>query len=243
MKKYIIIVAILLITISQNFAQIVEQDEFYASENLVGLTISTNGGLLGGGMVKLLRIKKPKVFNTYTLDIAYIKHPKETRAANPTGTNVSFIPEKLNYFFSFRFQYGRDFVFFEKAPEEGVQVSGVLSGGPSFGLLKPYHVLFSERNGILTSVAYESIADIPNATNRILGVGGFFDGVGNTKVLLGLNLKAALSFKFSTFGGVSGFEAGFIVEGFTEEVELMARTDNPQIFTAAFVNVFFGNRK
>ena len=243
MKRYIIISAIVFLVITKNFAQIAEQDEFYSRENIFGVTVSTNGGLLGGGMVKLLRIKKPKVFNTYTFEVAYIKHPKETRATNNPGTNVSFIPEKLNYFFSFRFQYGKDFVFFEKAPEEGVQVSGVLSGGPSLGLQKPYHVLYSEGNGRLSSVAYGSVVDDPNSKSKILGVGGFFDGVGDTKVLLGFNLKAALSFKFSTFGGVSGFEAGFILEGFTEEIELMARTENPQILTSAFVTIFFGNRK
>lgn len=241
--KLFILLSLLLtsfISLSQEVPEIEYEDHY--KETIFGINLNTNGGLIGGFNFKISKIKKEKQYETFGFEIVGVKHPKEQRFTN-VNTGNSFILAKRNYLFSFRPQYGRDFILFRKAPEEGVQITAVFAAGPSIGLQVPYHILYNFESPIgLQSEQYDP--DVHIEGNRIQGVAGIFDGIGGTKVLLGINAKAGINLSFWAFrNSISGLEAGFTFEAFTEETEILAFAQNRSIFTAAYLTLFFGSRK
>lgn len=223
--------------------------EDHISEFIYGVNLNTNGGFIGGLMIKYSKIRKAKTYDTYGLEIVGIKNPKEVRLQNQITGN-SFIFAKRNYFFSFRPQYGRDFILFRKSSDkgEGVQVSAVFAAGPSLGLQVPYHILYNYNLdatkpdlGIL-SEQYDP--EVHNNPILIEGTGGLFEGLGGTNLLFGINAKAGISLDFGAFrNSVTGVEAGFTFEAFDRAPEIMAFAPNEQVFTAAYLTIFFGTRK
>lgn len=230
-------------------AQDVDVPEDYISEFIYGININTNGGLIGGLMFKSTKIIKPKVYRTIGLEVVHVKNPKEIRVTSLITGN-SFIYAKRNYLYSFRPQYGRDIILFRKAPEEGIQVSAIFAGGPSLGLVVPYYILYNSPTGV-RSVHYDP--NIHTNTNDMLGPGNLLDGIGESKIILGLHAKVGMSLDFGTFrNSISGIEVGVTVEGFGQTPELIANPDtsptaleapNKNIFTAFYANIFFGTRK
>lgn len=240
-------------------AQIVPPEEDYISEFIYGINLNTNGGLLGGIFIKGNKIIKPKWYRSLGLEIVHIKNNKEDRVTS-ANTGNSFIPGKRNYFYSFRFQYGRDIVLFRKAPEEGVQVSAVLAGGPSIGVLIPYIIIynFGEPRG---QVFEQYDPNVHVDANNILGTGSFLEGIGQSEFLFGAHVKAGLSLDFGTFrNSITGVEVGVLFEIFNKEAEIMgpppfliprspinilpdSEVPNRQFFPSLYLNIFFGSRK
>ena len=251
MKKAFLFLFFFVTIVSNLSAQDYEVEEDYISEFIYGINLNTNGGLIGGLMLKSTKIIKPKVYRSLGLTIVGIKNPQETRFQSP-ATGNTFILAKSNYFYSIRPQYGRDFILFRKAPEEGVQVSATFSGGPSLGLLIPYHIWYEDET---TREAHSEQFD-PNVHTElfnILGSAGLFDGIGNMQAILGVNVKAGLSLDFSPFRNtITGLEAGFTLEAFTKEAKILtafpgaaqvAPIRNTNIFGAAYLTFYFGSRR
>lgn len=222
--------------------------EDYISEFIYGVNFNTNSGVPSGLMLKSTKIIKPKVYRSIGLELVHIKNPKELRFPS-LATGSAFIYGKRNSLFSVRPQYGRDFILFRKAPEEGIQVSAIFAGGPSFGLLIPYYILYNFQNGGVQSVHYDPL--VHNEFNRILGPGNLFDGLGETRILLGVHAKAGMSLDFGAFRNtITGVEIGVSFETFTQTPEIMVAPNpgnppvpNTRFFTAFYVNLFFGTRK
>ena len=60
---------------------------------------------------------------------------------------------------------------------------------------------------------------------------------------IGAHAKAALSFEFGVFkSNVTGLELGYLIEGFTKEIELMPTVKNRQIYQSAYFTLFYGFR-
>lgn len=229
----------------QTFAQELEEvEEDYASEFIYGINLNTLGGLIGGLMFKTTRIVKPKVYRSLGFEIVGIKHPKEIRFQSGLTGNT-FLLGKRNYFYSLRLQYGRDFILFRKAAEEGVMVSAIFAGGPSLGLQVPYYITYEDRDRGRVVEQYDPL--IHNNDQNILGTGGFLQGLGETNLLYGLHLKTGISLDFGAFrNSITGLEAGFTFEAFDRIPEILAaplQADNRQIFSAAYLTIFFGSRK
>lgn len=253
MKRNLILAFALLFFVNFAQAQNREVEEDYISEFIYGVNLNTNGGLIGGIMFKSNKIVKPKVYRSLGLEIVQVKNRKELRNQS-TVTGNSFIPGKRNYLYSFRFQYGRDYILFRKAPEEGVQVSATFAAGPSVGVLVPYFILYQFQDGI-RSEQYDP--DVHVAFDRILGTGGFLEGIANSDIILGAHIKAGLSLDFGAFrNSITGIEAGFTFEFFNNRPEILVappdirggippdtQIPNRQVFGAAFINIFFGTRK
>jgi hypothetical protein len=218
-------------------AQDSEEDYEYTDEFVWGINKNTRGGLIGGFILKKsIRINQNQ-FQTYGLELMNVKHPKEARISNPLNGN-SFIWGKENYLYSIRLQYGREQIIFKKASFQGLQIHAILAGGPTIGLLAPYYIQNS--SGVNEPFDPEKHVDF----NSILGTGNILQGIGESEVKFGLNLKPALSFEFGAFkSNVSGIELGFMFEGFTEEINLVPHADNDQFFTSFFVTLFYGRRR
>lgn len=244
-RKLILFICIILLSIS-GYSQEIEGQDFFR-EYHYGINMNTNAGLLGGFMFKYIKFKKTRIFKTFNIELVNVKHPKEERLFSQFTGN-SYIRGKSNYLFSLRLQYGRDYVFFRKAPpgDGGVRVSGVLAAGLSLGLLKPYHILELRTVGNREEFVSVQFDPSQHSSNNIVGTGNFFDGLNKSTILGGVNLKAGVTFDFGVFeSNVTGFEAGFSLEYFPgqEVIIIPEATNNPNYFMATYVNIYFGSRK
>lgn len=211
----------------------------YSREFTWGISKNTNSGLIAGGAIKFSRLIEDNRFQTFGLEIVNVKHPKELRRVSRTSGNT-FILGKTNHLFSIRPEYGREWIVFKKAPQQGVQVNAILAGGPSIGIVMPYYVQYAETNNRTTTRPYRDDLD----PGRIIGSGPFLKGFGESSLAIGANIKASLSFEFGTFkNDVTGFEAGFQLEAFSRDVEIVPVSNPRRIFPSAFIMLFYGSRK
>ncbi|MEQ8470166.1 MAG: hypothetical protein RIC35_03230 [Marinoscillum sp.] len=232
MKK---VVLILLITIPglNLVAQPLEDD--YNTEIVWGVNKNTNSGLIGGGIFKLARRQKDNLFTTYGIELINVKHPKEYRYLTPSGTTFTY--GKQNFLYSIRGIYGKEKLLYKKAPQQGVQISGLIGAGPTIGIIAPYY--------ILSGSGYEQFD--PNkhqSRGSIQGSGKLFQGLGESNLTLGLNAKAGLSFEFGTFkNNMAGVEVGVSLEAFPKKIIIVPTQENSAIFSALYFNMFWGTRK
>jgi hypothetical protein len=231
-----------LLAVSASCVNAQTQDSYeYQSEFIWGLNKNTSGGLIGGLVFKKARKISERVFETYGLEIMNVKHPQEVRR-NAVSSGNQFIFGKANYLYAFRLQYGRDLVLFKKAPQQGVEIKAVFAAGPSIGVVAPYYVEYAPRQNesILIRGQYHPGIDY----SQINGTGQLFEGIGESKIVPGGNLKAAINFELGTIKSqVTGFEAGFLVDAYTKKIELMPSTKNYSVFPTVFLTLFYGSRK
>ncbi|HEY9007532.1 hypothetical protein [Ohtaekwangia sp.] len=217
------------------------QDSYtYSKEFTWGINKNTSGGLIGGLVFKKARKRSERVLETFGLEIMNVKHPQEVRT-NSIQTGNFFIFGKSNYLYALRFQYGRDLILFKKAPQQGVEIKAVFAAGPTLGIVAPYYVEYARSNDLVSnSVQYHP----GMAAEDILGTGRLFQGIGESKIVPGGNLKAAINFELGTTKSqVTGFEAGFLLDAYTKTIELMPESKNYSVFPTLFITLFYGSRK
>jgi hypothetical protein len=224
------------------FAQ--TQDSYeYQSEFTWGITKNTSSGLIGGFTFKKARKLKNKdnVLETFGLEVINVKHPQEVRVTSVQTGNF-YVFGKSNYLYTFRFQYGRDVILFKKAPQQGVEIKGVFAVGPSLGLQAPYYVEYTGDNSSFNSQTGQYNPEI-NA-QQILGTGRLFEGLGDSKVKIGGNFKAAVNFELGTIKSqVTGFETGFLLDAYTSKIEQMPAAKKYSVYPTLFITLFYGSRK
>ena len=216
------------------------EEDVYNTEFAYGVNLNTNAGLIGGVILKKSRRITGNMYHYFFLEAVNYKHPNEYRL--PNGNGNTFTLYKQNYLFVLRPQYGRELVLFRKAPDEGIQISGIAAAGPSVGIVKPYYVTYERgSNAFQYSSPYN-----PNTSDKPIGAGNFFDGFDEAKFRIGANIKAAISFELGTFrNSVTGFEVGVLAEVFTQRIAVMdaSKVDPQNVFTSAYINIFFGSRR
>ncbi len=229
-----------------------DEDSPYSYELNAGINFNTNGGVIGGISGRFGRKMGKNSIQTFSLDIVEVKHLKEQRTSS-IQTGQAFIYGKQNHLFVVRPQYGREFILFKKYPEEGIRLSAIVAGGPSFGLVKPYYVEYDASTNDSTT----NIQVVPYSEelfiDRVLSGGFPLKGFGETKVNVGFNFKVGLNFEFgrkSTFESdevrvsqnISGIEAGFSFEKYGQDIPLLAFAQNKSTFTAVYVILYYGKR-
>lgn len=225
------------------FAQ--TQDTYeYNSEFTWGINKNSAGGLIGGFTFKKARKLNDTMLETFGLEIMNVKNAQEVRHSSGYTGNY-FIFGKSNYLYAFRFQYGRDFIIFTKAPQQGVEIKAVFAAGPSLGIVAPYYIERTVDNSFFTSVHEQYDPNNPNHSyNNILGTGNLFEGIGESSIQIGGNLKAALNFELGYLKSqVTGFEVGFLVDAYFNKINLMPTADNKSVFPTVFFTLFYGSRK
>ncbi|MEQ9402259.1 MAG: hypothetical protein RIM99_01630 [Cyclobacteriaceae bacterium] len=218
-------------------AQLFDGEEYeYNTEIIWGINKNTNGGLIGGLMFRYSRSKGDDFFETFGLELSNVKHPSESKYVGIQGQ--SFIYGKSNYLYAIRLQYGREKLLFKKATQQGVQISAGASVGPTLGFVNPYYVL--ETGG-----DYERFDPLRHPSpETIAGPGKLFQGLGQSDIVPGINLKGAASFEFGTYrSNVAGVEVGMMVETYTKEIVLVPTQSNRSTFTSVFFTLFWGTRK
>lgn len=234
--KYLFLSSLWLISLP-SFAQ--TQDSYdYNSEFIWGINKNSSGGLIGGFTLKSSRRITKNMFETFGVELMNVKNPHEVRVQSINSGNY-FIYGKTHYLYAVRLQYGRDLVLFTKGPQQGVEVKAVTAAGPSIGIVAPYYVEVADNSFYTTKVPYTN-----QQYDSIIGVGSLFQGIGESKIQMGFNFKAALNFELgSGKNNVTGFEAGFLVDAYFKKVELMAQTENYAVYPTVFLTLFFGSRK
>lgn len=221
--------------------------DLYKSLLAFGVNTNTNSGIFGGANVRYTKLLPGTLFGKtqyqyMALEIVNVKSPKEY--ATTSGLGFNNINNKANYLFSIRPQYGRELFFYTRQNNEGLGLSGVVAVGPTLGLEKPFMVQWQEGGRTVTVPYNPSLASAPPA--------GILSGFGKSKIVPGINAKAAVNLELSTFRhNVTGLEVGFLVEAFTRRIELMAynslqntpNVGNRSFFTSGYINLYFGSKK
>jgi hypothetical protein len=214
-------------------------DYEYSTEMIWGITKATNSGLIGGFMFKYSKERKEDRFHGAIVEIVNIKHPQEQKYFASESGNM-FIWGKEHYLYSLRLSYLREFTLFKKAAQQGVQVNGLFAAGPTIGFEAPYYVEVKEGK-YTVKVPYDHNE---HQYSEILGKGNILQGVGQSSIVPGLNLKAGAAFEFGAFkANVVGLEVGFQCDIFTRQIMIMPTTENYSIFPSAYVTLFYGSRR
>ncbi|WP_227006402.1 hypothetical protein [Rufibacter latericius] len=237
-------------------AQTVEEEEGYSREFTYGLNFNSNGGLLGGAMIKQVYHLGDKWYHFWALEGVEVKHPKEVRLQN-LQNGASFVKGKSNYLFVLRPQYGREYTFFRKAAESGVQVNGVVAAGPSLGIMAPYFIEYDRSNYVLDprSQTYILVGPViinteqydPNIhTNEglIVGAPGVFKGLSEPSFRVGANAKAGVSFEYGRYmESVTGIEVGMLLEAFAGDMTMIPDAPSRNVFMSVYLTLYYGRRR
>ena len=221
------------------------QDSYeYNSEFTWGINKNSSGGLIGGFVFKKARKLNDRMLETFGLEIMNVKNSQEVRKSARATGNL-FIYGKSNYLYSFRFQYGRDYILFGKAPQQGVEIKAVGAIGPSIGVLAPYYIERMVDNNFFVTVKEQYNPNNPEHNfNNILGTGNLFQGLGDSKIQLGINIKFGLNFELGTSkSSVAGFEVGILIDSYFNKIILMPTTENYSVFPTVYFTFFYGSRK
>jgi len=228
-----------------------EEEDSFSTEFTYGITINTNSGLPGGIILKYAKNIDAHWSHLFFVEIVNVKNSKESRISGSNasqGYNTSsFINQKLNNLYVIRPQYGREFLLFRKAPDQGVRIDAIMAGGLSIGLLKPYYIQYDYSNGVgnqnIKAIKFADVIENNLSQSNIIGSSGF-QGFGEMNLKMGLNAKLGLSFEFGAFkNSVTGFDIGFLIEGYPKEIPIMYGAPNRNVFTSAYLTLFFGSRK
>ncbi|MEM1135518.1 MAG: hypothetical protein AAGI07_06720 [Bacteroidota bacterium] len=220
-----------------------EEDEnyLYKKEFTYGINFNTNGGLIGGFNFKYTRVINERMYHSFSIEFVNVKDPKEERVPSFLSGNT-FVPGKQNHLYIIRPQYGREIVLFKKAKKQGVQVNWNNAVGPTIGLQAPYLIQYRFPNNIIRTEQFDPA--VHENLNEIVGTGSFFESLGQSVIKPGASLKSSLSFEFGTFKtNVTGFEACFLLDTFFSETRMMYSVPSKQVYTSAFVTLFYGFRK
>ncbi|MEO9966141.1 MAG: hypothetical protein ABJF11_10155 [Reichenbachiella sp.] len=218
----------------------------YTKEFIWGINKNTNGGLIGGFVMKFSSAISDTQFRTIGFELMNVKHPKEHRRNSVSGN--PFIYGKSNYLYAIRAQYGRDFILFKKAPQQGVQINASIAAGPTIGIIAPYFVKLGEGEAVPFGFDPQTVGAGKTPTlysyQSIAGTGHLFQGLGQSSIKPGVNLKASLTFEMGAFkSNVTGFEIGSMIETYAGGIELMPAESNKSTFLSAFITLFYGHRK
>ncbi len=229
------------VLITSAFAQ--EMEGPHDKEYVGGVNFNTNAGLIGGAMFRYgHRVKKDR-YRVFEIEIVNVKNDKEIKTASSVTGN-SFVYKKENDLIPIRFKYGRQYMLFPSAQEEGVRVDFLWAGGATVGLVKAYMVEYDDTDYSVPNPVPNIVTQPynPNGNDdNILGSAGPFSGLSHLKVVPGVNLKAGFVFQFVQFGGsVTGIEAGAMVEAYPHAIPILAQTYNRNIYTSVYVNLFYG---
>lgn len=221
------------------FAQGLDADN-YETEFIWGINKNTSGGLIGGVIFRTSKRVSDRMYQSIGFELMNVKHPLEVRTTSVIGNQ--FIFGKSNYLYAIRAQYGRELVLFRKASQQGVEIKAVMAVGPSIGLLAPYYIDYTNDPNSLST-----IRSAPYRNQRfenILGTGRLFQGIQESKLKIGGNFKAALSFELGTLKShVTGIETGFLIDAYTSKIDLMPAVENDAVFPTAFITLFYGRRR
>jgi hypothetical protein len=216
-----------------------QSNQDFTSELVWGVNKNTNGGLIGGVMAKYTRPRGERWNEFFGLELSNVKHPKEVRFRTFIGN--SYIWGKQNYLYAVRPNYGREYVLFKKAQQQGVQVSALGAIGPSLGIVAPYYIEVAV--DAVSSVREPFDPTVHVNQSSLLGTGRLLQGITESQLELGAHVRLGLNFEFGAFrSNVTGVEIGVMHEAYQNEIIIIPTASNRSQFTSAYATLYFGRR-
>ncbi len=220
----------------------------YRREFVYGITSTSSSGIIAGGGVRASHYWKPDWLWFWSLQVNEIKNRKELRLQSNINGDT-YIRGKTNYLYAVRPSFGLERVVLHKAAEQGVQVSALLSVGPTIGLEVPYYIfyVYDAAPVPLLPVDIRREPNDPMRPNyleqRVAGSASFTTGLPEAGVIPGVHLRGAIAFEYGRYReSVTGLEAGAMLEAYSRRPILVPQTANPQVFASVFLTLFFGRR-
>jgi len=214
----------------------------FTKQTLFGIEARTNGY---GIFLEVGRRRSQRFTSTYTMELTEIKHHKEEKLNSAENLfNNSFIYGKINNFYQTKLGFGQQYIFGQKGNKNGVAVIGLLNGGVSIGMLKPYYLHIKDSTGREKDVSYYSDSLSFIYPYSVLGSGGFGKGWSELMIKPGLFLKGALRFDFGRYNEkVQAVEIGMSIEYYLDKIPLMVYSDQKNMFFQGHIAFVFGSRK
>jgi len=176
------------------------------------------------------------------------KVPAEIKRSNTSSSYNNekpkpFIYGKINNFYTFKIGYGGRKMLAGKPEPGAISMHFVYVGGLSLGLLKPYYLSVSAPTTEPDITYSDSTKQYFLDKRYILGSSGFGKGLGETKIIPGVHLKAAMHFDFAANKArVLALETGVNFEIYSKAIEIMANKDAKAYFLNAYLSLQFGKR-
>lgn len=231
------IVLILKITLAQQFYN---ENSIFKNELTVGINFNTIAPIVGGFTLKLSRLanEKYETYHCFLFEGTNVKHPKEVKVSSAGGGNT-YVKGKENHFIPIRTLYGREHILFQKAKDEGVQLNIIYAGGPVWGILKPYYILYGPNQDNAQYVKNNA----SRSDNLIQGQGGFLMGMDEAKIIPGLSTRLSLNLVFDSFrSNLIGVEVGMQMDIFPQKIRIIPIAGDKNTFISGFIVGYFGNR-
>lgn len=236
--RFLFIISLLCICLPHAQAQ---DETEYSEEYTYGLNFNTMAGMIGGFDFKYAKKINAKSYRRFSLQIVNVKPVKELKV-NSILTSQTFNLYKTNYLFAIRPAYGYERQLFKKSSEDGVHINLVGSIGPSFGVTKPYYVMYAENLNdptTATSVPYKEGLD----EQRIQDNGPFQDGFDQLKMTPGMHGKLGFSFEIGQAkSNVFGLELGTLFEYYFKPIEILAKAPRYQFLPTGYLTIYYGRK-
>lgn len=220
-----------------------EATVIYKESMFGGIHLHTNG--FGGSFTYAKNLTAFKA-RTYQVDLAFIKHPKEVRSFNGFYEDSrSYIYGKLNSFFVLRPTVGTRVVKFDKIRTSGVAVGYSWRVGPALGFTKPVYLeILVPETPPFNRIIVERYDPDRHTFADIYGRAGLLRGMNELEFHPGIHAAFAFNFDYDPRReGIKGLEIGAAVDYFPfGEVEIMALTENTNLFVNLYVTLQFGKK-
>jgi hypothetical protein len=187
----------------------------------------------------------------FQFEFAEKQHPKENKQSSTDFSNSGFaifgrpfVFGKQNIFYQAKLGIGKQIMIGGKSNKNGVAVYGILVGGFSAGLARPYYIEFNTPSGTKKLKYTEADRAIFLSADRIIGGTGLQLGWNEMKFIPGVYGKAGLRFDWARFNQVvSAVEFGFGFDYYTSSVVQMVDNPAKSFFPTGYIGLVFGNRK
>jgi len=231
---FLLLVANLMIVYAQG--EIDDQKKiFFRNERTFAGIINTEGYGFGFRYAKRLDGFKK---STYELEFSYVKDEEETKVSKYYSQQIgsSFVPGKVNAFFTLRAGVGFQKELFQKYDRGGISIRYFYNFGPVLGILKPiyYEVEKSKDSIVVKKFELDEISNIQ-------GRAPFYLGMDEISLVPGAYCKFGFTFEFGRYDKTfSAIETGIALNIFTKKVPIMADNDNKFAYFTFFLSYRFG---
>jgi hypothetical protein len=205
----------------------------------------------GNGLIyEIGKMKTPYKASIFQVELGEKQHPKEQKQSSSSyggGFTIfgkPFVYGKQNIFYQAKIGAGQQIMIGGKGNKNGVAVYGVVLGGFSAGLTRPYYVEFASGGATVKRKFTEADRSLFFSADKIIGGTGLALGWKEMKFNPGVYAKGGLRFDWARFNQVvSAVEFGFTFDYYTKKVVQMVDIQGKTFFPTGYVSLVFGNRK
>jgi hypothetical protein len=219
----------------------------FAKHNLYGFKLNGDGW---GISYERGKAKSPYNATILQFEFNEKQHPKEDKQSSSQQSGGAvflgnpFVYGKQNIFYQLKAGAGTQRMIGGKGNKNGVAVYGVLAGGLSIGMLRPYYIEVVDATGATKEIKYTPADSALFLSNRIVGGTGLWTGWGEMKFKPGVHAKAALRFDYGRFNNfISALEGGFNFEYYFSDIEQLVNVEPKKFFPNFYFSILFGRRK